>query len=148
VLKADPTDRDALLAVAIGYLKLGLFDLADRFVRQLIDAHPADPSGYCYRAICILKGKRPRTASLPVVREAEQLIGTAQELDPSDGRYDVLLAAVRHDYYVMNGMRVPAPAPEELMASARAKHPAPREIEQLLDLIKVNEGPMKRRCPS
>ena len=143
-LKADPQDRDALLAIGICYLKLGLFDLSDRFIRQMIEAHPGDPSGYYYRAICILKGKRPRTASLPVIREAEQLIDTALQLDPANGCYNVLLAAVRHDYYVLNGMRVPAPVPEELIASAGAKHVDPLEVEQIFNLIKVNEGPVRR----
>lgn len=147
-LKVDPQERDALLAVGICYLKLGLFELADRFLRHLIDAHPADPSGYYYRGICILKGKRPRTASLPIIREAEQLIGTALELDPANGRYDVLLAAIRHDYYVLNGMRVPDPAPEDLVASAEAKHVDRLEVEQIFGLIKVSEGPVRQRFTS
>jgi tetratricopeptide (TPR) repeat protein len=148
VLKADPQNRDALVAIGICYLKLGLFNLADRFLRQLIDAHPADPSGYYYRGICILKGKRPRIASLPVIREAEQLIGTALELDPANGRYDVLLAAIRHDYYVLNGMRVPDLAPEDLVASAKAKHVDQLEVEQIFGLIKVSEGPVRERFTS
>ncbi len=147
-LKADPQGRDALLAVGICYLKLGLFDLADRFLCQLIDAHAADPSGYYYRGICILRGKRPRIASLPVIREAEQLIGTALELDPANGRYDVLLAAIRHDYYVLNGMRVPAPTPEDLVASAEAKHVDQLEVEQIFALIKVSDGPVRQRFTS
>lgn len=147
-LKAAPQDRDALLALSICYLKLALFDLADRFLRQFIDAHPADPSGYYYRAISILKGKRPRTASLPVIREAEQLIGTALELDPGNGRYDVLLAAIRHDYYVLNGMRVPGPTPEDLVASAEAKYVDRLEVEQIFRLIKVGEGPVRQRFTS
>lgn len=143
-LKIDSQNRDALLAIGICYLKLGLFDLSDRFLGQVIDAHPGDPSGYYYRAICILKGRRPRTASLSVIREAEQLIDTALQLDPENGCYNMLLAAVRHDYYVLNGMRVPAPAPEELLASARAKHVDLLEVEQIFNLIKVSEGPVRR----
>lgn len=148
VLKIDPQNRDALMATGICYLKLGLFDLADRFLRQLIEAHPADPSGYYYRGISVLKGKRPRTASLPVIREAEQLIGAALELDPANGRYDVLLAAIRYDYYVLNGMRVPFPAPEDLVASAEAKHVDQLEVEQIFGLIKVSEGPVRQRFAS
>ena len=121
-LRDSPQDRDALLAIGICYLKLGLYDLADKFFKNLIDYHPAEASGYYYRAICIFKGKRPRTASLPVVRDAEQLISTALELDPANGRYDVLLAAIRYDYYILNGMRVPTPGPEILIASGMSKH--------------------------
>ena len=144
-LKADPQDGDALLAVGICYLKLGLSELADRFLLRLIDAHPADPSGYYYRGICILKGKRPRIASLPVIREAEQLIGTALELDAANGRYDVLLAAIRHDYYVLNGLRVPDPPPDDLVGSAEAEHLDRLEVAQIFGLIKVSDGPVRQR---
>ena len=144
-LKANSEDNEALLAVSLCYLKLGVFELADRFLRQLIDAHPADPSGYYYRSVCILKGRRPRTASLPVIREAEQLVGTAIELDPANGRYDALLAAVRHDYYVLNGMRVPVPTPEELVESAKAKHVDVLEVKQIFALIGVSDGPVMQR---
>jgi len=136
-LKANPEDRDALLAIGLCYLKLGLFDLAEKFNRQLIDAHPADPVGYFYRGICLLKGKRPRIASLPVIREAEQLIGTAVELDPSNGRYEVLLASIRHDYYVLNGMRVPIPTPEELVSAAKSKYIDKPEVAHIVSLIGV-----------
>jgi tetratricopeptide (TPR) repeat protein len=142
VLRTDPQDRDALLAIGLCYLKLGLFDLADRFLRQLIDAHPADPSGYYYRAVCMLRGKRPRITSLSVMREAEQLIGTASELDPSNGRYEVVLAALRYDYYVLNGMRIPDPAPAILMANARTKHLDQLEIHEICRLIGITDGPV------
>lgn len=144
LLRAAPQDRDALLAISVCYLQLGLFEPSERFLRQMIETHPADPSGYCYRAICQLKGKRPRTTSLPVIREAEQLVATALQLDPTNGSYDVLLAALRHDYYVINGMRVPTPVPGDLIKSAKAKHIDLGEIEQILDLIKLSHEPVKR----
>lgn len=143
-LKANPQDADALLAVGLCYLKLDLFDLADRFFSRLIDAHPTDASGYHYRAICILKGKRPRTASLPVIRDAEQLVSTALELDAANGRHDILLATIRYDYYVLNGMRVPDPVPEILIASAEAKYVDRLEVEQIFQMLKINDGSLRK----
>ena len=147
-LKADSQDRDALLALGICYLKVGLFDLADRFLSQLIDFHPADPSGYYYRSISVLKGKRPRTASLSVIREAEQLAGAALELEPANGRYDVLLAAIRHDYYVLNGMRVPIPTPDDLLFAAATKYVDQMEAAQIFELLKIDGGPVRQRFTS
>lgn len=143
-LKSNPDDKDALLAMSICYLKLSLFDEADRFLYRLIDAHPCEPAGYYYRAITTLKGKRPRIVTLSTIREAERLIETALELDPSNGRYEVLLAAMRHDYYVLNGMRIPTPEPEELIKSAMAKFVDSLEAQQIFKLIKVNETPMQQ----
>ncbi len=142
-LKEDPENRDALLALGICYLKLGLFDLADKFLGTVIDAHPAEPSGYYYRAICILKGKRPRIATLSVIREAEQLISAALELDSTNGRYDILLAAIRYDYYVLNGLRVPVPTPENLLVNSVGKHIDRLEVEQVFALIRVNESSIR-----
>ena len=48
VLKEDPGHRDALLALGVCYLRLGLFSLSDNFLKKLIDLHPADPAGYFY----------------------------------------------------------------------------------------------------
>lgn len=144
-LKANPEDRDALMAIGICYLKLGLFDLCDKFLRTLIDTHPDDATGYYYRAVSVFKGKRPRTASMPVVREAEQLLATATELDPANGRYDATLALIRHDYYVLNGMRVPAPDPDSLLARALGKHVDQLEISQIIGLLSVPDGPIRTR---
>lgn len=144
-LKTSPEDKDALLAMSICYLKLSLFDQADRYLYRLIDAHPSEPAGYYYRAISTLKGKRPRIVSLSIIREAENLISTALELDPINGRYEVLLAALRHDYYVLNGMRIPTPEPEELIKNAMTKYVDSLEVQQIFSLIKVNETPMQQR---
>lgn len=144
-LAADPLDRDALRGIVSSFLTLGQFDVADRYARQLIDRHPADPAGYGHRAICLFKGRRPRTASLAVVRDAEQLLDTARQLDPTSGYHDALLAAIRHDYYVLNGLRVPAPAPGELAERAIAKNVNRREIAQACHLLKLDAGPAGRR---
>ena len=62
-----------------------------------------------------------------------------------NGRYDVLLAAIRHDYYVLNGLRVPDPTPENLVGGAEAKHVDRLEVDQLFALIKVSDGPVRQR---
>jgi tetratricopeptide (TPR) repeat protein len=144
-LKVNPQDGDALLAVGICYMQLGLFDLADKFLQRLIDSEPASAPGYYYRAICIFRGKRPRCASLGIVREAERLVGTALELDPLNGRNDWLLAAIRHDYYIVNGMSVPSPEPDELVANASQKHIDQLELEQVRRLLKMEDNPLWAR---
>ncbi len=142
VLKADPENRDGLLSMGLCYLRLGLFDLADKFLSKLMNAHPEEGSGYYYKAICCLKGRRPRTVTLGVVREAEQLILTAMTLEPANARHDVLLAAIRHDYYMLNGLRVPEPTPSELLSGIRGKHLDTREVEQGLALLNIPDSPI------
>ena len=140
VLKHDPDDQDALLSMGLCYLRLGLYDMADRSLGRLIDAHPEMASGYYYKAIGSIKGKRPRVLALNAIRTAEQLLLTAMTLEPENGRYDAVLAAVRHDYYVMNGLRVPDPSPTELLEGARSKHLDRNELAQGLALMNIPES--------
>jgi tetratricopeptide (TPR) repeat protein len=142
ILKTAPDDRDALLIMGVCYLRLGLFDLATKFLSHLIDAHPEDAAGYYYKALCGFKGKRPRTATLNTVRDAEQLISTATTLEPGNARHDVLLAAVRHDYYAVNGLRMPEPTPKELLAGIAGKHLDTQEVEQGLALLNIADSPV------
>jgi tetratricopeptide (TPR) repeat protein len=138
-LRDEPHDRDAMLGLGICSLKLGQFEQAARYLGQLIDAHPADASGYFYRSVCVFKGKRPGAATLAAVRAAEQDLLAAAELDPACARFALALAAVRYDYYVVNGMRVPAPAPDEVLASAIVADVPRRELEEPLHLFSFGE---------
>ena len=69
-------------------------------------------------------------------------MGTALELDPANGRYEILLAVLRHDYYVLNGMRVPAPTPQELLDSVNTKHVDRLEADQVFALLKLTDEQM------
>ena len=148
MLDENPKSRDALLALGVCDLKLGLCEDAAEFFEQLTKTHRSDPSGYYYRAICLFRGRRPRCVSLDVVRQAERLVEKAVALDPANGRNDWLLAAIRHDYYVVNGMSVPSPNPDELLESASRKHVDKLEIEQALRLLKMQDNPLWGRACS
>ena len=145
VLKHDPDNQDALLSMGLCYLRLGLFEMAERFLGRLIDAHPESASGYYYKAIASMRGKRPRVMTLNGVRAAEQLLLTAMTLEPNNGRYDAVLAAMRHDYYVVNGLRVPPPSPAELLDGARSKHIDRNEVAQGLALMNIPESSLVLR---
>ncbi len=140
VLKRDPEDHDALLSMGLCYLRLGLCEMAEKFLERLIDAHPESASGYYYKAIASLRGRRPRVVTLTVVRAAEQLLLSAMTIEPGNGRHDVVLAAMRHDYYVVNGLRVPEPTPADLLLGAQSKHLDHNEIAQGLALMHIPES--------
>lgn len=143
VLKTAPEDRDALLALGICYIRLGLFDPADRFLDKLLATHPTDASGYFYKALAVLKGRRPRTCSLDAVKTVERLVLTAMELEPAGGRHELLLAAVRHDYYALNGLRMPPPTPDELIAASFEKYVDLAEADQGLSLLMIPDCPVR-----
>jgi len=140
VLKRDPEDQDALLCMGLCYLRLGLHEMAEKFFGRLLEAHPDAASGYYYKAIGSLRGRRPRVQSLNAIRAAEQLLLTAMTLEPGNGRHDVVLAAMRQDYYAVNGLRMPGPTPAELVAGAHGKHLDRKEIAQGLALMSIPES--------
>jgi hypothetical protein len=63
-------------------------------------------------------------------------------LEPQNARHDLLLAAVRYDYYALNGLRVPQPTPDQLLLGADGKHIDRREIRQGLTLAKIGPSPV------
>jgi tetratricopeptide (TPR) repeat protein len=140
VLKRDPENQDALLSMGLCYLRLGLYDKSEKFFERLIESYPEAGSGYYYKAIGMFKGRRPRVATMSATRAAESLLLTAMTLEPENGRNDILLAAVRHDYYVINGLRVPDPTPAGLVDGAQGKHLDRNEIEQGLALMNIPES--------
>jgi tetratricopeptide (TPR) repeat protein len=142
VLKRDAENSDALLSMGLCYLRLGLFDLADKYLNRLIEGHPEGASGYYYKAIASFKGHRPRLVTLTSIRAAEQLLLTAMQLETGNARNDLVLAAMRHDYYVLNGLRVPEPSIAELVRGAKDKHIDVLEITQALSLLKVPDSPV------
>jgi hypothetical protein len=120
VLKQSPEDAESLLAMALCHLALGLHEPCAIYLRRLTDAHPAEPAAYLYGALLTFRGRRPRAATLDAVRAALGLLDTAEQLDPANGVYAACSAAVVHDYFVTNGMRIPPPGPDALIARARA----------------------------
>ena len=140
VLKRDPEDQDALLCIGLCYLRLGLYEMGEKFLARLIEAHPEAGSGYYYKAIGSMRGRRPRILTLNTIRAAEILLLTAMTLEPDNGRHDIILAAMRQDYYVMNGLRVPQPTPAELVEGAQGKHLDRNEIAQGLALMSIPES--------
>lgn len=142
VLKTSPEDADALLALGICYLRLGLHDMSAQFLTRLIQSHPAEAGGYYYKAISLLKGRKPRVVPLNTIRCAEQLLLTAMALQPDNARHDLVLAAIRHDYYAINGMRVPEPGVAELLAGASGKYLDRQEVQQGLTLAMVSQSPV------
>lgn len=145
-LKEHSEDQESLLALAICYLRLGLFDPADGYLKRMVESHPAEAGGYYYRAIAALRGKRPRLASLDGIRNILSLLDTASQLDPENGRYDLCRAIMVHDYYVTNGMRVPEPEPAALLESAASKALNGPEVVHLLGTLRIPEGPLRDGC--
>ena len=117
------------------YLQLRLYDLALTHFRKAVELEPDFADGYYYVALTMLRGRRPKTLMIQEARAIESQVGAALQLDPRPAKYYFLLAAVRHDYYLSNGLASPLPSPRDLLEVARDKEYDSCEVQRLLNSI-------------
>ncbi len=136
---ADARDGDAHFSLGLVYLQLGLHELAILHFRSAIDLCPEMADAYFYCALALIRGRRPKTLSMQEVRTIEAHLTTARQLEPRQAKYDYLLAIIKCDYYLSNGLRPPPPSAEELLQAARSKEHDAWEVERLLSAVTLRD---------
>lgn len=126
-------DGGVYFGLGLLFLQLRLYDTALRNFQRTVDLEPDYADGYYYVALAMLRGRRPQTLMLQEIRAIESRVGAALQLDPRPAKYYFLLAAVRYDYYVCNGLSSPSPSHRELLGMAKDKEYDASEIQRLLD---------------
>jgi len=139
LLESSPGNGELNCAMGICYLDLGLYDLASKYFAKAIDQIPDYGDAYYYRALALLKGKRPRVLTLKEIKEAEDYLSAAIQIDDSKSRYYYLWALLKHDYYIKNGLRVSPPTFEELIGEANSKPYDKSDIEKMLQRVPIND---------
>ena len=110
---ADPTPED-ILERGKRQLRQGLFDVAAETLSTPVDWDAAAGEALFYLALAKTKGKRPRLLAWSAVREIDDLLDRATQLDPTCAQAYALRALVKHDYYVMNRLSCPPPSVSSL----------------------------------
>jgi len=137
--KSQGDEVETILGLGLCYLNLKNYTLANIQFKKLVDLAPELAEGYYYLALCIIKGRRLKTLTLKEIKEIEELIVTAQQIDTSAYKYDALLAALKHDYYRTNGMRIASPDENEILSAASNKALDEDEIRSLIDQILLRD---------
>lgn len=130
---------NAHFGLGLLYLQLRLHDLALTHFRKTVEHEPDFADGYYYVALTMLRGRRPKTLMIQEIRAIESQVGAALQLDPRPAKYYFLLAAVRYDYYLSNGLSSPLPLPRDLLAMASDKEYDSCEVQRLLDSITLRD---------
>lgn len=144
-IAAGEEDADAHLSLGLLYLQLRLYDLTVRSFKRAIDLDPGMADAYYYLALASIRGRRPKTLTLQEARAVEQYASAALELDDRQAKYYYLLAAVKQDYYVANGLSAPPPVPAALFDMARDKDHDSWEVERLLAALPLNDTALLSR---
>ncbi len=139
MVKAAPEDGDSQFALGLCYLHLRLFDLAIRHFGRAVELMPESSDVYYYYALAMIRGRRPKTLSLNEVRQIEEYVSSAMQLDGTRAKYNYLAAILKYDYYLANGLRVPDPSAEELLTEASTKDHEGDEVERLLDSVVLRD---------
>lgn len=132
-LQSDEDSFDANKAVAFCYMKIKMYDKAVPFFDKAIENNFDDADVYLYAAVCMLKGKRPFTATKPVIDRAIQYLQSACMIEDK-GIYHYLLAYLKFDYYDLKGLQITPGAIEE-MQTARAIGFSNTDSERMFELL-------------
>lgn len=132
-------DAETHLSLGILYLQLRLYDLAVRHCKRAVDLDPGDPECHYYLSLAAIRGRRPKTLTLQEVRAVDAHLVTALGLNERQAKYYYLLAVVRHEYYIENGLTSPTPSGLALLDLARDKERDEWEIERLLASLPLND---------
>lgn len=146
-LKVEPDNADIHQAKGICFLELGLFDFAAKSLDRAIELNPENPDTYYYRAIAMVKGRKPRLLSMTEIEAVEKMLSAAAQLGTTRAACHYLRLIVRADYYPRFGLRVPPPTVIELLAEAQSLSCDPQELQKLLTLVPVPDGPALAYLP-
>jgi tetratricopeptide (TPR) repeat protein len=127
-----PEQAQYHFALGLSYLDQGLYDLAISSLRRALGKTTNEADLLYYLSLARLSGKRPRAQNLATIREIESHLGAAIQQSRSKAHYKILLAAIKHDYYAGNGLRVPNPSVETLLQEAMQSSVDTQELRQML----------------
>jgi len=139
-LLTNSEDGDLHLQIGLLYLQLRLFDIALKHLRRSVDLCPEAADHYYYYAVALFRGRRPRSLMMQEAQAIERYLETAMSLDSQPGKYYLLLALLRFDYYEKNGLTARLPSSQELLAQASRKDRDAWEIERLIDALALKDG--------
>ena len=138
-LADEPESGELHLAMGICYLDLGLHDLAAKAFAKSVEDQPENADNYYYHALAIIKGRKLKLLTLNEVKEIEALLSAAVQLDPTKGVYHHLLLAVKYEFYLKNGLKLPPPSLDEILNEIQSCDYDAEEIARLLKRVPIND---------
>lgn len=136
-LSEAPDDPSLNSAIAMCYLKLGLWTQAELHFQKAIASNLDNSEIYFYWAISLLEGKRPFTQPLAIIRKAEECANAAILLEPR-GSYYLLLAYLTSDYFERKFLNRPMSS-TQLLQVARQCGLTPTDMQTFRDVVRQDD---------
>jgi len=135
--KISPDNVEFRIGLALCYVQQGLYSQALKEFKIIIDESPDIGLSYYYKSLSIIAGRRVMSLNLKEVREIEENIRHATALDGLKPQYQLLLAIIKHDYYLTNGMKICPPTYSEILNEINWKNLDVNETTRLKQSLKV-----------
>jgi tetratricopeptide (TPR) repeat protein len=142
IVRDHPEQAQYHFALGLSYLDQGLYDLSAASLQRALGKTTHEADILYYLALALIGGRRPRLLKLATVRQIESYLTAAIRLEDRKAHYKLLLAAVKYDYYVCNGLRVPPPDVDELLADSRHCQPHRDELRLMVRHLSLPQGPL------
>jgi len=132
-LQTNPDNTMLKASVAMCCLKLKLYEKAYAQFDQLLETNFDDSETLFYAAVCLLKGKRPFLASLPIIKKTLEHL-TAAEMIEDRGVYHLFQAYIKLDFYAKKSLRI-SPSWQEELQLARDRNLSAEDARILFELL-------------
>lgn len=132
-----PDDDKGYLGLGICYLQLSMYSLAKKELEKAIEIAPENSSAYYYYCLASIAGQRIRSLSFDTIEELLRYLNTAINLEPDNSLYLLLMMLIKHDFYVLNSLKQPAPTYEDLLQTLSDCDIDDDELVRLKSCVKI-----------
>ncbi|MCD7917359.1 MAG: hypothetical protein LUF84_02710 [Clostridiales bacterium] len=139
-LAEQPNNGALNLSAAMCYLRLGLYNQAEKSFERAMADDMNNADLYFYAAVALLHGKRPFLAGRAAILKIEEYVHAALMIQRK-GIYYYFLSYVKYDFYFNKHLRTSPTYQEELQSALRAGLTT-REVTQLYATL----GTQKPAC--
>lgn len=136
------------LARGLDLVDMKKYDAAEDEFTKILGGNPRNADAYYYLALSRVGGRNPRTQKLELVKKVEEDLRTATDLGGDQPHFLYLWALVKQEYYPWNGLRMPPPPIEELLASAERGPVEKAKLRQLLRHVPTSQNAVRRAVES
>lgn len=135
IIDGDPNDKTANMSIAVCYLKLKVYDKAQKAFDKAIEDNYDNSEAYFYSAVCLLNGKKAFLTPRSVIDKICEYINAAIMIEPR-GVYYLFSAYVKYDYFARKSYNVTPNFASDL-ARAKACGLSAADTAELFSLLGV-----------
>lgn len=134
---ANPENKELSGAVAMCYLKLGIYEKALSAFEKAIEDNFDNSEMYFYAAVCLLQGKKAFLHQRPVIDKILEYMSAATMIEPR-GIYYYFMAYIKYDYFSRKYLTT-SPNYKDMLNMAKQHEYSEFDVQQLFSILKVEK---------